>query len=346
MWHSAKGDFRDRAVAASRSLLDHREPLNPRTVGTSLCLPVSASGARELKMAGWRKLTVHILFFLGAFGSLMAGLAGSQLKDPRGKVTPLGRDLEIFGLIGFFSFDVLFLVFALGGDRIWKPFLAHRLRGHADSLLNEAEGLRSRVLRVEDARTYHRQKVAGEDLAIALLDPENRRIMLEGLSHRYVIRGEDVTCFWPLQAHSVISIRIDYMIADEKLALVLATTNPWFHFFHGAFAEASVKRLVNSLSQALACEPHEETAGGPTHDGRPSAVDRISLTSRPAAGNRRGCRSRRSRRWPAGRFSWWVEREGCSDGPWTGQRTRMQTSASSPSMGTRSSFLSPPLSRS
>ena len=215
-------------------------------------------------MAGWRKLTVHILFFLGAFGSLMAGLAGSQLKDPLGKVTPLGRDLEIFGLIGFFSFDVLFLVFALGGDRIWKPFLAHRLRGHADSLLNEAEGLRSRVLRVEDARTYHRQKVAGEDLVIALLDPENRRIMLEGLSHRYVIRGEDVTCFWPLQAHSVISIRIDYMIADEKLALVLATTNPWFHFFHGAFAEATVKRLVTSLSQALACEPHEETADGPT----------------------------------------------------------------------------------
>ncbi len=59
-----RGDFRDRAVAASRSLLDHRQPLNPRTVRTSLCLPVSASGARELKMAGWRKLTLHILFFL------------------------------------------------------------------------------------------------------------------------------------------------------------------------------------------------------------------------------------------------------------------------------------------
>jgi hypothetical protein len=216
-------------------------------------------------MAGWRKLTVHILFFLGAFGSLMTGLAGSQLKDPQGRETPLGRDLEIFGLVGFFAFNVLFLVFALGGDRIWKPFLAHRLRGHTDSLLNEAEGLRSRVLRVEDARTYHRQKVVGEDLVIAVLDPENRRIMLEGLSHRYVIRGEDVTCFWPLQAHSVISIRIDYMIADEKLALVLATSNPWFHFFHGAFAGATVKRLVTSLSEALDYEPHEETAGGAAH---------------------------------------------------------------------------------
>jgi hypothetical protein len=260
---TSKADFRDRAVAASRSVLDRREPFNPRTANTSLCLPVSESGARELKMAGWRKLTVHILFFLGAFGSLLTGLAGSQLKDPKGKETALGRDLEIFGLIGFLTFDVLFLVFALGGDRVWKPFLAHRLRGHADSLLNEAEGLRSLVLRVEDARTYHRQKVAGEDLVIALLDPENRRIMLEGLSHRYVIRGADVTSFWPLQAHSVISIRIDYMIAEEKLALVLATTNPWFHFFHGAFASATVKRLVTSLSQALECEPHEETGGGP-----------------------------------------------------------------------------------
>ena len=57
-----KGDFRERAVAASRSLLDHREPLNPRTVGTSLCLPVSASGGRELKMAGWRNSPFTFFF--------------------------------------------------------------------------------------------------------------------------------------------------------------------------------------------------------------------------------------------------------------------------------------------
>jgi hypothetical protein len=259
-----QGDFRDRAVAASRERLRQFSSTDFRTIGTSLCLPASGSdGAGELKRAGWRKAILQGVLFVGAFGGLGVGLIGTQLKDQQGKNTPQGTQLMVIGIVTFFSLAIPALFVAAGGDRVGKPFLAHRLRSRPDSLLNEETGLQSRVVRIEDARTYHKTKLAGEDLGIALLDPENRRILLEGLSHRYVIRGEDVTCFWPLQAHAIISVRIDYQIGEGRLALVFATTNPSFHVLSGMFADRAVKRFVSSLAETLRCEPRTEGEGPP-----------------------------------------------------------------------------------
>ena len=39
-----------------------------------------------------------------------------------------------------------------------------------------------------------------------LFDRENRRIVFEGLTHRYVIRGQDVTSFQPVQAGETLSV--------------------------------------------------------------------------------------------------------------------------------------------
>jgi hypothetical protein len=257
------GDFRDRAVAASRELLKGLATCDYRTVGASLCLPAGEDGPRALKRAGRLKAAVMTVLFLGTFGGLGIGLIGTQLKDPQGKETPQGKQLMIIGLVMFGGLVIPSLIVSVAGDRVGKPFLAHRLRNQPDSLLLDDPELASWVLRVEDARTYHQTKLAGEDLGIALLDPEHRRILLEGLSHRYVIRGEDVTCFWPLQAHAVISIRIDCRIGEERLALVLATTNPWFHFFSGLLAQRTVNRLVSGLAGALQCEPRAEGEGPP-----------------------------------------------------------------------------------
>ena len=253
-----QADFRDRAVAASREQLKGRATCDYRTIGASLCLPAGGDGPRALKRAGRLKAAVLTVLFAGTFGGLGIGLIGTQMKDPQGKETPRGQQLMVIGIALFAGLVIPSLIVSVGGDRIGKPFLAHRLRNHADSLLHDGHELVSWVLRVEDARTYHQSKLAGEDLGIALLDPDHRRILLEGLSHRYVIRGEDVTCFWPLQAHAVISIRIDYRIGEERLALVLATTNPWFHFFSGLLAQRAVKRLVSGLAGALQCEPRAE----------------------------------------------------------------------------------------
>jgi hypothetical protein len=119
------------------------------------------------------------------------------------------------------------------------------------------------VFRVEDARTYHKQKLTGEDLAIALFDVANRRILLDGLSHRYVIRGEDVTCLWPVQTGEAISARIDYRVGEATVALVLATRNPYFHLLWGMFSAREVRRVFSKLTETLRRDMSLGPANGP-----------------------------------------------------------------------------------
>jgi hypothetical protein len=248
-------DFRDPAVATSRMVLARLHPRNLRTVPASLCLPAGPDSASELKRAGRWNAAVQVVLSAGMFGCLLIGFAGMMLADRRKHELD---ELMVGGVIGFFLFGIPNIIVSAAGDRVRKPFLAYRLRGRLDSLLDEGLELPSMVLRIEDARTYHKMKMSGEDLGIALFDAENRRILFEGLSHRYVIRGEDVTCFWPLQAHSIMSARIDYQIGDQRLAIVLARTNPWFHFW-GPFANRAVEHFVSTLSQTLGCEPQAQT---------------------------------------------------------------------------------------
>ncbi len=247
-------DFREEAVRASRSLLGTRTSPDPRTITHSLCLPSDEDGGRDLKSISWRRILIQAVLFAGWVGFLLLGLVGTGMKDAQGKETPLGESLTIAGVIGFIVLAPLSLLTLVGGDRIWKPMLAGRLRHRPGSFMELKGELESAVFRVEDARTYHKAKVAGEDLGIALFDRENRRILFDGLSHHYVIRGEDVVAFWPVQAGEVISFRIDYRVGDVTLPVVLATTNPYFHFFWGLLSAREVKRTLGRFSETLSRE--------------------------------------------------------------------------------------------
>jgi hypothetical protein len=248
-------DFRDAAVAASRGMLGSRTTPDFRTIAHSICLPAEDDGRRALKVMNWRRIVIQIVLFAGWVGFLLLGLAGGTLKDAQGKVTPLGDTLLIVGLIGFAVLVMPSLISLVGGDRLWKPLLAGRLRKRPGSLLEPGADLESTVVRVEDARTYHKQKLSGEDLGIALYDRANRRVLLDGLRHRYVIRGEDVTCFWPVQAGAVISIRLDYRVGDATLPLVLATANPYFHILWGILSAREVRRVIARFTETLRIDP-------------------------------------------------------------------------------------------
>jgi hypothetical protein len=199
--------------------------------------------------------------FAGWVGCLLLGLRGTTMKDAQGKETPQGKMLMVAGIVGFFGLAVPSLISLTAGDRVAKPFLAARLRGRPGSLLEHGGDLPSAVLRVEDARTYHKQKLSGEDLGIALFDRENRRILLEGLSHRYVIRGEDVASFWPLQTGEVISVRIDYRIGDVLLPVVLATRNPYAQM--QLFAVREIRRVLTRFVETLRCEVNQGPVAAP-----------------------------------------------------------------------------------
>ena len=129
------------------------------------------------------------------FASLVGAFLAVQFANPRrGQLAAV----TVAGGVGFLCFGLANLVNSAVGDRLRKPFLTQRLGHRYDSLIHEGAGLPSMVVRIEDARTYHRAKLSPEDIGIAFFDAENRRLLVEGVSHRYVIRGEDVTCLRPL----------------------------------------------------------------------------------------------------------------------------------------------------
>jgi hypothetical protein len=69
------------------------------------------------------------------------------------------------------------------------------------------------VVRVEDPGTYHVSKLTPEDWGLCVLDSGRRRLLLEGVSHRYVVNGRDVTALVPLVSGASVSVRIEYRVA-------------------------------------------------------------------------------------------------------------------------------------
>jgi hypothetical protein len=247
---AAEPDFRDRAVAASRELLDDEGLARPWEVDTSCCRP-TGEGRREVRSSAWWKMKVLLLTLVLLFAMLGLGAWASEQKDPLGGRPPLASALMAVGVAGAIADAVFMLAMLFAGDGIQKRLLSRRLGARPGSLLEASAGLPTRLMRLENAQTYHVQKLAPEDLCVCAFDRPNRRVLMEGISHRYVVRDVDVTSFWPLQSGDKVSVRIDYRVGDEPLALVLAADNPLFHVFHGAFAGRTLKSLVRQFVETF-----------------------------------------------------------------------------------------------
>lgn len=80
------------------------------------------------------------------------------------------------------------------------------------------------VVSVEDPATASRVKVLDDDIAAMFADPARRLILLEGFSHRYVIRAEDVVEYYPRVFVAVPSVVVAFRVggSDRMLQLKLA----------------------------------------------------------------------------------------------------------------------------
>lgn len=250
---SSGGDFRDGAVAATRVVLTEDEQAHPGDFDASSCLP-TGEGRRAVRSAAWWPLKLQLLTFILLFAALGLAAWAEQVKDPQGRQPSYARALVWVGGIGTVVDGVFMLVVLFGGTAIQKSFLARRLARRPGSLLEGCDRLHSRVLRLEDAKTYHKQKLCPEDVCLCVFDRPNRRVLLEGVSHRYLIRADDVATLWPLQSGDKISLRIDYRIGEEPLSVVLAADNPLSHVFHGVFAHRPFRALVGRFSETLGRE--------------------------------------------------------------------------------------------
>ncbi|AMV38556.1 hypothetical protein [Planctomyces sp. SH-PL62] len=252
----ADADFRAAAVAASLARLKGRPIEGLDVVPTSLCTPASEDGRRTMSRTSWAVCLLILAPIVAAFGWIGAMLyLASRVNGPNGAPTPLSETYSVAGILGFFGFLAAGMFIWFGGFRHWRGFLARRIHGRSGTPVDGRPDLPSRVLALEDARTFDKPKLVGDDLGIAFFDRAGRRLIFEGLTHRYVIRGEDVAALWPVPSQSNVAVRIDYRIGEIVLPLVFATPNPWNQVpLAGALANRLVMGYFADFTEALGCE--------------------------------------------------------------------------------------------
>ena len=118
-----------------------------------------------------------------------------------------------------------YLVVAFAYTRIQTYRMLRRFNRRPGSLLDRTPARGLEVLNIEDAATFHVTKFTPEDWCLCRIDIRNRRLLLEGVSHRYVIRGCDVTCLRPPARGSGVNVEIHFRIGDEELRLVATRPN-------------------------------------------------------------------------------------------------------------------------
>jgi hypothetical protein len=219
-------DFRENAVKVSQVVLaSSPRSLNPADINRSLCLPADANPSAKLKSAAWYDLKMvsaaAVLMFCGVILAAVSespkdsGDAGRKKENP--VLLATGATLFVVGGIGFAGILV-------GGNVLRKRSMIRTLCRRPGALFGaEAKG-ETMVLRMEDAHTFHQLKSTPQDIGVCLFDADRRRLLVEGICHRYVICGSDVTKLTLLDAGTTTALQLNYRIGNDELALALTTT--------------------------------------------------------------------------------------------------------------------------
>ena len=168
-----------------------------------------------------------VIPLVGMFGSLGGCLGLASIAKGGGPDTPLSNAFLAAGVIGFFAAAIVGLVYGSRGLRSWRDYLVRRVGGRPGTPLGAPDEPPSAALALEDGETFHKPKLLGDDFAIVFFDREHRRLVVEGLTHRYVIRAEDVSQIWPVAASAASAVRVDWRVDEEPLSLVFSEMNIW-----------------------------------------------------------------------------------------------------------------------
>ena len=208
-------DFRRNAVDESRKILHQSGSfVRPEDMNSSLCLPVEPEQRLEQKPFLRNFLLFAILSIIaevvlgGVFLFLCDSFKNSKWQMP----------FLVLGIVFFLFLGVTLL--SLHG--LLKSWLSRRLTLRQGSLFLIRPGMKTLLVQLEDAAVFHIRKKYADDLCICLLDEPNRRLLLEGFNHRYIIRQQDVVSIKPLDIGlNFPMVELCYRIAGEELKLVL-----------------------------------------------------------------------------------------------------------------------------
>jgi hypothetical protein len=216
-------DFREEAVAACRAAIaGHERDL--ASAGASLCVPAPGNPVRIRRVLAM----VELLVGFTALAGLLAGFIVIPLLGAAG----LLRWHQVNGVPVFVWAAVATALIGLVTMRmavsIRNVVFLRWLRSQTAIRRFMPPGPPVGVVSIEDPATASRLKVVMEDLAAIFPDPERQLVLLEGFSHRYAIRAEDLLEYYSRVFFIVPGVVIAFRVggSDQVLRLKLAQVIP------------------------------------------------------------------------------------------------------------------------
>lgn len=214
-------DFRRDAIEASILRLRETGAPDPLRCNRSFCLPTE-HGRRQLRSQVWL-LGFSVLMAVCGFGA--AGLIVAwDARQPEELRQPWLSVLAM--LLGSGGIASLFLPVLAGGLLI-RGHLGQRF----ESLRNNTELTKVMSVGIEDSSTFSNIKLVSDDLGYLGIDPAGRRLIIEGVVCRYIIRAEDIDRIEAKLEGSSTGTEIHYYVDDhvalgitiEKMSLIQET---------------------------------------------------------------------------------------------------------------------------
>ena len=146
-----------------------------------------------------------ILRLVLGFGGLLGGVILLRVSEQK-PAPPLGLDKGTWvGIGGAWSLGGILLMLDTPGSQ------RRRTRRHIGRRLR-LDGLKPPVVEVEETDTFSKMKAVSEDVGLLLLYPQQRCVVVEGLTHRYVIYADDVLLARPVQGASNVGLGVRYLV--------------------------------------------------------------------------------------------------------------------------------------
>jgi len=244
-------DFRTPASQISERIIQSAPNRDPLRAEASLCWLVDADGAKRhsgAEMMSVVTLLLAILALPGGLALIAMGFAGNQVKEPM--LVAAGGALAVFGVVGFG------LILARQRGALKRQVYAVD-SPHRDErwIVPPETELDTDSVQVEDAHTWEKVKLVTEDKAVLAYDPEHRRVLMEGLCGRYVIRADDVTEMRTTAHGSSQGVLLAYRVGREggeqvELRLVLSQVSAGVSLAEGVGMSAS-ERFRRKLAETF-----------------------------------------------------------------------------------------------
>lgn len=239
-------DFRYRAICESVNCIGDEHVDDLFSFPGSFCVPVA-----EKPIVGWTPGRVFLIALVLGFACLGAAVfigGKAERNANRGlaknaAMLPLGVCLAVTGIALFFLPVML--------DRSIMKFLL----GSRGAALARLPG-GALCAEVSDAdRAKMKLSIDGDDYVLLLADHANRRLLMEGVAARYMIRAADVADLRPFQFMNYHGAEITFRINDKtSLTIAIARVSLLLELTRQAPVLFFLRKLIRNRIHAACAE--------------------------------------------------------------------------------------------